>query len=943
MFALIESGLQRISGTAMVVAVLVCLILAPAAVFAAAGGERPDYVPNEILVQLKPGTDLYDLTDVLSVASARVKRELPLPNWYQLESLNLDGTYSDMSVAIAGHPAVLTTVPNHYMYIAAIPNDIYWNLLWGMRMIRMPEAWDITRGSAMVRVAVLDTAFKLDHPDLAGRWLPGTDVSDGDDDVNPPIQNFQEWSSHGTHVAGTIGAQGNNGIGVVGVAWEGVRLIPIKCFPSDGGGGTPTSDVVLGLDAALIRGAQVVNMSLGGPFPNPALAQKVAQLHNAGVILVASAGNDAGPVGYPAAYPEVIAVSALASNNNLASYSNFGPEISIAAPGGDFLGDGSQLDPEQIVSTVFNILPGMGDAPVNGYESYSGTSMASPHVAGAAAILLSAGVPASNVRAALEGGARPTGMGVPNNRYGYGTLDVFNSLNFNPVNLHIVRPQNGDHLATLNPFFRLQLSGAAPETVRVTIANELVINGGVPVDSRVGNFRYNTTAGEMTFTFQFSSEGAYRLVVQASATFDTSRMASRSVSFRIQGVDMPVGRYLFSYPFGSPTDNPATVIGHPLYRIARAVPYVTPDGITAITYSFFNFPGLVNDPEASLRPPSVYAAEIGGSSDTLPRGVGYWLDLRAPARILANSFTDDRFPYELDIMAGWNQIGNPFPYPISWGNVLVTYMGQTTTVAQAAARGWISPTIFRYENGVYRYETAPLGTLRPFTGYWVRSRVPRQHIQLNSIFDPRGILTLTFTPLQAGQSVSPSSYTIGLARATDPAGQAYTDYAGEMEISSASVRDRRRRVRPVGPQDWQLAFSVTQGDKRMSGPVIGVSQAALDTYDILDVETPPQATFGAWAAVNNRNWGPDSGYYAQDMRSSASRSSQWQMSVMSYEKGRVTLGWDNLNRLLLTHQIEIEDTATGRLIDIRNGSYTFDAPDGASSRQFNISVTRRMR
>lgn len=925
-------------------AVLVCLLVAPAMVFAAAGGERQDYVPNEILVQLKSSADYYDLSQVLSAANARVKRELPLSNWYQLESLDEDLTYTDMSVALAGHPAVQATAPNHYMYLAAIPNDTYWNLLWGMRMIRMPEAWDITRGSSMVRVAVLDSGFRLDHPDLQGRWLPGTDVSDGDDDVNPPVQGFERWMAHGTHVAGTIGAQGNNGIGVVGVAWEGVRLIPIKCFPSNGGGATTTSDIVLGLDAALIRGAQVVNMSLGGPFPNPALAQKITQLHNAGVILVASAGNEAGAVSYPAAYPEVIAVSALASNNNLASYSNFGPEVSVAAPGGDFLGDGSQLDPEQIVSTVFNILPGMGDAPVNGYEAFSGTSMASPHVAGAAAILLSAGVPSSNVRAALEGGARPTGVGVPNNRYGYGTLDVFNSLNFNPVNLQIVRPQNGDFLATRNPFFRLQLSGAAPETVRVTMANELVINGGVPVDSRVGNFRYNTTAGEMTFTFQFAEEGSYRVVVQASATFDTSRMASRSVSFRIQGVEMPAGRYLFSYPFASPTDNPAAVIGHPLYRMARAVPYVTPDGITAISYSFYNYPGLVNDPEASLRPPSVYAAEIGGSSDTLPRGVGYWLDLRAPARLLANSFTDDRFPYELDIMAGWNQIGNPFPYPIAWGNVLVTYMGQTTTVAQAAARGWISPTIFRFENGVYRYETAPLGTLRPFTGYWVKSRVPRQHIRLNSIFDPRGILTLTFMPLQSAPSTSPSIYSIGLASPSGQAGMAVTAYNGSMEIAANAVsRDRRRRVRPVGPQDWQMAFSVEQSGKRISGPVIGASETALDTYDSQDIETPPQATFGAWAAVNNRNWGVDSGYYIQDIRSSANRRSEWLMSVMSYEKGPVTLAWENLSRLLLTHQIEIEDTVTGRMIDIRNGSYTFDTPDGASSRQFRVSVTRRMR
>lgn len=718
------------------------------------GADRPKYVEGELLIQLKDSANLTTAAAVATKAGSRIITKLPLDNWYEIRAFNPETqTTEKMLLAIGADPRVLRAVPNYYRYPYAVPNDPLYPQQWALQMIQAPAAWDLQKGAGTVKVAIVDTGIRADHPDLAGRLLPGYDTADGDDDTNPPEDcTILEEMTHGTHVAGIVGAQGDNNTGVVGVCWDNVRLIPIKVFPNTGGGAAD-SWIVQGLEESLRRGAQVVNMSLGSPFPSAAIEAKVRELSNSGIICVAAAGNSNGPVSYPAAYDDCIAVASVGPTGNKASYSCYGPEIDIAAPGGETTSNDLN-DPGGVLSCIRYCFNG-ATTPSNGWGAFQGTSMASPYVAGAAALLLSNGMPVSSVRAALEGTAQPKGVKIPNDQYGYGILDVDAALRYSPVSVHIDRPREGDVLATLKPLIRVRLAGAAPQSISVQVDGVTVISGQSASDSRVENFTYSSNSGELTFSWAFSEEGTHRIVVSAAAIFNLAKTRSTSVSFDIRGVTLQPGLYMFSRPFGSAVDDPATVLHTPLYRLARAVPEMDTSGNLSTVYALYNYPGLANDPRASLRPTDVVASQINGLSETLPRGIGYWLRLNATTKLLDSEIADDRYSYDVSLAPGWNQIGNPYPYPIAWGSVLVTYMGETVSIVEAARRGWISPSTYSYEGSTYVSQTAPTGTLQPWLGYWVRSKVPLTG-SLTSLDDVRGRLTLHFQPLQNASAVMPS-------------------------------------------------------------------------------------------------------------------------------------------------------------------------------------------
>lgn len=239
---------------------------------------------------------------------------------------------------------------------------------WGISQIGAIQAHATNRGAGVI-VCVVDTGIDNDHPDLVDNIVGGenfvarkgrVDASAWDDD-----------NDHGTHVAGTIAAVDNNQ-GVIGVA-PSASLFAVKVLDRRGSG--YTSDVADGVVSCALNGAHVINMSLGSSQSNTLLQSAIIQAASTGSIIVAAAGNDGGVVGYPAAYPEVIAISAVDINNQIAYFSNRGPEIDFAAPGVD------------ILSTVKG----------GGYASFNGTSMASPHAAGVFALQISAGT--SSVKA----------------------------------------------------------------------------------------------------------------------------------------------------------------------------------------------------------------------------------------------------------------------------------------------------------------------------------------------------------------------------------------------------------------------------------------------------------------------------------------------------------------------------------------------------------------
>jgi serine protease len=262
---------------------------------------------------------------------------------------------------------------------AGFPNDPCYQYQWHLRQVGLPGAWKLGQGQGAT-VAVIDTGVTA-VPDLAGiELIAGYNFVGNNKDA-------RDDHGHGTHVAGTIAQATNNKLGVAGVAF-GAKIMPLKVLSAQGSGSMGA--ISQAIRYAADNGAQVINMSLGGPFPTAAIRKAVAYARSKGTFVVAAAGNDGkGRVSYPAKYPEVFAVAATQFDETTTFYSNWGGEVDIAAPGGnvrvDQNGDGK---PDGVLQNT--VTP--GNITKVDYLWFMGTSMASPHVAGVAALVAGAGV-----------------------------------------------------------------------------------------------------------------------------------------------------------------------------------------------------------------------------------------------------------------------------------------------------------------------------------------------------------------------------------------------------------------------------------------------------------------------------------------------------------------------------------------------------------------------
>ena len=364
------------------------------------------FVPGRVLVKFKPtaalnaGVAARGSLRAQAIASVRASH---------LRQLRVDGDVAilavdDVSAAIAqlsSDPAVEIAEPDYLRSAGSITNDPFVGSLWGLSNsgqlidgtagtpgadIRAADAWKTTTGTREVVVAVIDSGIALDHPDLAANiWaniaeIPGNGV---DDDANGYVDDTRGWNfisntqsadddeGHGTHVAGTIAATGNNGTGVVGVA-PGVRVMPLK-FLSSLGVGT-TSDMLEAMQYAARMGAQILNCSVGSSAPSLLEYNLIKQLGTQGVLVIAAAGNESSDNDYSPLYPasywlnNIISVAASDNRDDAAYFTNYGAHsVHIAAPG------------QSILSTY----------PPSGYAFMSGTSMATPHISGIAALTLS--------------------------------------------------------------------------------------------------------------------------------------------------------------------------------------------------------------------------------------------------------------------------------------------------------------------------------------------------------------------------------------------------------------------------------------------------------------------------------------------------------------------------------------------------------------------------
>ncbi len=314
---------------------------------------------------------------------------------------------AEMAEGLSDDPDVAWVEPVIAMHVSYAPDDPYFPYQWNLGMLGLSEVWATTMGSGAV-VAVLDTGVS-EELDGLNRVLDGWDFIDDDDDPSD-----EHW--HGTHVAGTIAQKTDNGTGVSSVA-PAASILPVRVMDENGSGDSAT--VAEGIVWAVDNGAHIINLSLGSSSRSEAVAEACAYAAENNVLVVAAAGNDGdNAVHHPAAIDSVIAVGAVDLNGDLTDYSNYGSEIDIVAPGGDSSVD---LDGDGVPDGIKQATNLDGEWA---YVLAEGTSSATPHVAGVAALLYSAGVTnAEDLADALLSSSEDLGDSGVDDLYGHGLLD----------------------------------------------------------------------------------------------------------------------------------------------------------------------------------------------------------------------------------------------------------------------------------------------------------------------------------------------------------------------------------------------------------------------------------------------------------------------------------------------------------------------------------------
>ncbi|MCB5250714.1 MAG: S8 family serine peptidase [Candidatus Cloacimonadales bacterium] len=403
-----------------------------------------EYVPNELIIKTNKSqkvqnkqfenqrlSKLFKSKNAVSVQAVSMKND----NQYYLVRFAEDTDLSQVKAELSTSKDLSYTQYNYLNKLHRVPNDpMYNSQKHVLEMIKLPYAWAQTVGSEQVLVGVVDSGIDFDHPDLQNNIyknnaeIPNNGI---DDDGNGYIDDYQGWdfvdapnmdgigdyldrdndacdeNYHGTHVSGIIGADTDNNIGIAGTAWN-VKILPIRAGfrTEDGSGYLQDNDAAAGIIYAADMGCNIINLSWGDENYSPIIEDACNYAINKGSIIVASAGNTPGPtLSYPARLNNVIAVGAVNDAQQLASFTSYGSDLDIVAPG------------QSILSAY---------GPANPYGEMSGTSMAAPFVTGAIALLLAENPNLSyhDVRARLHASAKDLGDKGFDNKFGAGLLDV---------------------------------------------------------------------------------------------------------------------------------------------------------------------------------------------------------------------------------------------------------------------------------------------------------------------------------------------------------------------------------------------------------------------------------------------------------------------------------------------------------------------------------------
>lgn len=470
--------LNKRTSITLIFTIFLCMVLA-SITWAGNNG----YVPGELLIRQNAGVSDDKVKEICASHGAYVVKEI---HQIGVKLIRMpEHALETVMVALENNPNIEFAEPNFIIKGGVIPNDLKYPDQWHLPKISAPDGWDTNTGSTEVVIAIIDSGVDSNHPDLMDKLVPGKNFLCGYD-----LNNTDDVNGHGTAVAGTAAATTDNEIGVAGVNWES-KIMPLVVLGSNNYG--TISDTIEAIIYAADNGVEVINLSLGGPGSSIAEKEAIDYAWGKGVVIIACAMNYATEtLQYPAAYENVVAVSATTSSDTRSSFSNFGNWIDIAAPGSG------------IYTTNRD----------GGYGYHDGTSFSSPIVAGLAALILSVEPDLTNSQVVdlIEQNADDLGDPGYDIYFGHGRVNVYESLiaatgtipdpDVTVPSVSIVSPGDGSDISSIT-------------TVKVEATDNIEV---IKVELYIDNIFFDTRTS-MPYDFSWDTNdllvGSYELSADA--------------------------------------------------------------------------------------------------------------------------------------------------------------------------------------------------------------------------------------------------------------------------------------------------------------------------------------------------------------------------------------------------------------------------------------------
>ncbi|HGE70139.1 TPA: T9SS type A sorting domain-containing protein [Candidatus Poribacteria bacterium] len=711
------------------------------------GNVKLDRVPGEVIIKFKSGslkkepqlkegkadTSIESIDFILNQFKVyEIKKLIPknIPEFNDIYHVKMPTFFNttDLISLLKLNKYIEWAEPNYLFFTFDTPNDYNPAVQWGLAKIQATQAWDLTHGSTEVVIAIIDTGVDYNHPDLANNiWInpgeiAGNGLDDDDDhyyvddvigydfvsvesgaapgeDIGPPDNDPMDFHGHGTHCSGIASAVTNNGVGVAGTGWN-CKIMAVRAGykNTEGNGVLTLTDAVAALNYSADKGANIISMSWGSTSNSEDLLLAINYAKSKGCVLVAAAGNSGTTTKYyPAAYDGVIAVSASDQNDAKASFSNYGSWVDVAAPG------------VSIYSTMFNDI----------YSYASGTSMATPCVAGIAGLVMSINplLNADDVANRIKNNADNVGWAKRVNAY----RTVLNSI---PLTVSVSPNAQAGQTVTI--------------TANVDISSD--------VEDLILYYKQGgkTVYQNMPFTLQSGTlkKGTWNAVIPAN------QVTTKGIIYYVELTDINGKKcyygsaslpYLISVHGNIPVSLKSTPPKTPSVWNVVAPSVITDNKTVAGNFGSLGTFGVDwfawrwNASANRWEVPQTYRS-YPVSTDPFDVTVGWWITLMGDGSNQSIDVSGDSVnsleSYIITLNAGWNNIANPFDFPVAWSdeNIRIRYSGNEVTPTQARSNLWVDNRIIWYDNTQninvtkYSYEN-PAYSIPPKQGFWLYSAV----------------------------------------------------------------------------------------------------------------------------------------------------------------------------------------------------------------------------